>query len=335
MSDLSKMSKTVVFHEAGAPEVLKVEQVEVSSPQVHEVRIHVKSIGVNRADAMYRQGMYVENPIFPAQIGYEAAGIVEAVGSEVTNIAVGDIVNIVPGFSLHNYASYGEYINMPAYAVHKYPSNLSFDEAASVWTSYLTMFGMVVHSGQLKAGQFVVVNAASSSAGLAAIQMTNYVGGIAIALTTSSKKKEALLKAGAAHVIVTSEQDIATEVLKITENVGAHLILDPVVGAKFSNLLSSIAENGKVFVYGALSHEPASFPAFDVLMKTPTIRGYSAIEVMGNMEVLMQAITFIDKGLTEGKLKPVIDKVFSIDDIVAAHNYLESNQQFGKIVVNI
>ncbi|MDY0904767.1 zinc-dependent alcohol dehydrogenase family protein [Pedobacter sp. CFBP9032] len=335
MSDLSKMSKTVVFHEAGAPEVLKVEQVEVSFPQVHEVRIHVKSIGVNRADAMYRQGMYIENPIFPAQIGYEAAGIVEAVGSEVTNIAVGDIVNIVPGFSLHNYASYGEYINMPAYAVHKYPSNLSFDEAASVWTSYLTMFGMVVHSGQLKAGQFVVVNAASSSAGLAAIQMTNYVGGIAIALTTSSKKKEALLKAGAAHVIVTSEQDIATEVLKITENVGAHLILDPVVGAKFSNLLSSIAENGKVFVYGALSHEPASFPAFDVLMKTPTIRGYSAIEVMGNMEVLMQAITFIDKGLAEGKLKPVIDKVFSIDDIVAAHNYLESNQQFGKIVVNI
>lgn len=335
MSDLSKMSKTVVFHEAGAPEVLKVEQVEVSFPQVHEVRIHVKSIGVNRADAMYRQGMYIENPIFPAQIGYEAAGIVEAVGSEVTNIAVGDIVNIVPGFSLHNYASYGEYINMPAYAVHKYPSNLSFDEAASVWTSYLTMFGMVVHSGRLKAGQFVVVNAASSSAGLAAIQMTNYVGGIAIALTTSSKKKEALLKAGAAHVIVTSEQDIATEVLKITENVGAHLILDPVVGAKFSNLLSSIAENGKVFVYGALSHEPASFPAFDVLMKTPTIRGYSAIEVMGNMEVLMQAITFIDKGLAEGKLKPVIDKVFSIDDIVAAHNYLESNQQFGKIVVNI
>lgn len=335
MSELSKMSKTVVFHEAGAPEVLKVEQVEVSFPQVHEVRIHVKSIGVNRADAMYRQGIYIENPIFPAQIGYEAAGIVEAVGSEVTNIAVGDIVNIVPGFSLHNYASYGEYINMPAYAVHKYPSNLSFDEAASVWTSYLTMFGMVVHSGQLKAGQFVVVNAASSSAGLAAIQMTNYVGGIAIALTTSSKKKEALLKAGAAHVIVTSEQDIATEVLKITENVGAHLILDPVVGAKFSNLLSSIAENGKVFVYGALSHEPASFPAFDVLMKTPTIRGYSAIEVMGNMEVLMQAITFIDKGLTEGKLKPVIDKVFSIDDIVGAHNYLESNQQFGKIVVNI
>lgn len=331
----TKTSKTVIFHEAGAPKVLKVEQVEVAFPAAQEVRIQVKSIGVNRADAMYRQGMYIENPIFPAQIGYEAAGIVEAVGSEVSNIAVGDVVNIVPGFSLHNYASYGEYINMPSYAVHKYPSNLSFDEAASVWTSYLTMYGMVVHSGQLQAGQFAVINAASSSAGLAAIQMTNYVGGISIALTTSSKKKEALLKAGAAHVIVTSEQDIATEVLKITDNAGGHLILDPVVGAKFSNLLSSVAENGKVFVYGALSHEPASFPAFDVLMKTPTIRGYSAIEVMGNMEVLFAAITFIDKGLEEGKLKPVIDKVFNIDDIVASHEYLESNQQFGKIVVNV
>lgn len=335
MSDLSKMSKTVVFHEAGTPEVLKVEQVEVAYPGSQEVRIQVKSIGINRADAMYRQGMYIENPVFPAQLGYEAAGVVEAVGSEVSNLAVGDVVNVIPGFSLHNYASYGQYINMPAYAIHKYPSNLSFDEAASVWTSYLTMYGMVVHSGQLKAGQFVVINAASSSAGLAAIQMTNYVGGIAIALTTSSKKKEALLNAGAAHVIVTSEQDIATEVLKITNNAGAHLILDPVVGAKFSNLLSSVAENGKVFVYGALSDEPASFPAFDVLMKTPTIRGYSAIEVMGNMEVLIQAITFIDKGLAEEKLKPVIDKIFSIDEIVAAHNYLESNQQFGKIVVNV
>jgi len=331
----TKSSKTVIFHEAGAPEVLKVEQIQVAFPAAQEVRIQVKSIGVNRADAMYRQGMYIENPIFPAQIGYEAAGIVEAVGSEVSNIAVGDVVNVVPGFSLHNYASYGEYINMPAYAVHKYPSNLSFDEAASVWTSYLTMYGMVVHSGQLQAGQFAVINAASSSAGLAAIQMTNYVGGIAIVLTTSSKKKEALLKAGAAHVIVTSEQDIAAEVLKITNNAGANLILDPVVGAKFSNLLSSVAENGKVFVYGALSHEPASFPAFDVLMKTPTIRGYSAIEVMGNMEVLVPAIAFIDKGVTERKLKPVIDKVFNIDDIVASHKYLESNQQFGKIVVNI
>ncbi|MNF44537.1 hypothetical protein D3C84_256490 [compost metagenome] len=84
-----------------------------------------------------------------------------------------------------------------------------------------------------------------------------------------------------------------------------------------------------------MSHEPASFPAFDVLMKTPTIRGYSAIEVLGNIEVLMQAITFIDKGVIEGKLKPIIDKVFDLNEIVEAHNFLESNQQFGKIVVEI
>nr|WP_315197197.1 zinc-dependent alcohol dehydrogenase family protein [uncultured Flavobacterium sp.] len=335
MSDLLKMSKTVIFHEAGKPEVLKVEQLEVPAPGSQEVRIQVKSIGINRADAMYRQGMYIENPVFPAQLGYEAAGIVEAVGSEVTNLSVGDIVNVIPGFSLHNYSSYGEYILMPSYAVHKYPANLSYDEAASLWTSYSTMYGMIVHSGKLKPGEFVVVNAASSSAGLAGIQITNYIGGISIALTTSLKKKEALLKAGASHVIVTSEEDIATEVLKITNNIGAHIILDPVVGAKFSNLLSSVAENGKVFVYGALSHEPASFPAFDVMMKTPTIKGYSAIEVLGNIEVLMQAIAFIDKGVAEGKLKPIIDKVFNLDDIVASHNYLESNQQFGKIVVNI
>lgn len=335
MNQLSKLSKTIVFHETGTPEVLKIEQIEIPYPGNQEVRIQVKSIGVNRADAMYRQGVYVENPIFPAKLGYEAAGIVEAVGSEVSNVSVGDTVNVIPAFSLLSYSSYGEYIVMPSYAVQKYPSNLSYPEAASLWTSYLTMYGMIVNSGKLKSGEFVVVNAASSSAGLAAIQMTNFVGGVAIALTTSSKKKEALLKAGASHVIITSEEDIATEILKITNNVGAHIILDPVVGAKFSNLLSSVAENGKVFVYGALSHEPASFPAFDVLMKTPTIRGYSAVEVMGNMEVLIQAIIFINKGITEGKLKPIIDKIFDLDAIVDAHKYLESNQQFGKIVVNM
>lgn len=334
MSNSSKLSKTVIFHEAGSPEVLKVEQTEVALPGNQEVRIQVKSIGINRADAMYRQAMYVENPVFPAKLGYEAAGIVDAVGSEVTNLAIGDQVNVIPAFSLHNYASYGEYIVMPAYAVTKYPTNLSYEEAAALWTSYLTMYGMLIHAGQLKAGQFVVINAASSSTGLAAIQTVNYAGGISIALTTSQKKKQALLDAGAAYVIVTSEEDIKAEVLEITGNVGAHIILDPVVGAKFSTLLSSVAENGQVFVYGALSHEPASFPAFDVMIKTPTIRGYSAMEVLGDMEALGQAITYINEGVSLGKLKPIVDKVFNLDEIVASHQYLESNQQFGKIVVN-
>lgn len=189
-------------------------------------------------------------------------------------------------------------LTCPLYAVRKYPSNLSPDEAATLWGSYLTMYGMIVHSGKLKSGEFVVINAASSSTGLAAFQLTNYIGGTAIALTTSPGKKEALLKAGASHVIVTSEEDIATEVLKITDNIGAHLILYPVVGAKFSCLLGYVAENGKVFVFVALSQEPASFPAFDVLMKTPTIKRYSVMEVSGNMEVLQEATTFIEKGVT-------------------------------------
>lgn len=335
MNNSSKFSKTVVFHEIGKPEVLKLEQVEVPYPGPQEVRIHVKSIGLNRADSMYRQGMYVENPVFPAKLGYEAAGIIDAIGSGVTSVGVGDIVNVIPAFSLLSYATYGEYIVMPAYAVTRYPSNLSFEEAASLWTSYLTAYGMIVNSGKLKSGEFVIINAASSSAGLAAIQLTNYVGGISIALTTSTDKKEALLNAGASYVIVTSLEDIKIEVLKITNNIGAHVILDPVVGTKFSNLLSSVAENGKVFVFGALSNEPVSFPVFDVLMKTPTIKGYSGMEVMGNQEVLGQAIAFINKGILEGKLRPLIHQTFKLDNIVEAHKYLESNRQFGKIVVNI
>lgn len=114
MNNSTKLSKTVVFHKSGAPEALKVEQTDVAFPGHQEIRIQVKSIGINRADAMYRQGMYIENPIFPARLGYEAAGIVEAIGSEVSNMSVGVTVNVIPGFSLNNYASFGAYINMPS-----------------------------------------------------------------------------------------------------------------------------------------------------------------------------------------------------------------------------
>jgi len=335
MNSSTKLSKTVIFNEAGSPDVLTLAQVEVPFPGAQEVRIQVKSIGINRADAMYRQAMYVESPVFPAQLGYEAAGIIEAVGAEVSGLAVGDMVNVIPAFSLHQYASYGEYIIMPAYAVTRYPANLSSEEAASLWTSYLSMYGMLIHSGQLQKNQFVLINAASSSTGLAAIQITNYAGGVSIALTTSPNKKEALLAAGAAYVIVSSEEDVESAVLKITGQVGAHLILDPVVGAKFSTLLRTVAQNGKVFVYGALSKEPASFPAFEVMIKTPTIKGYSAMEILGDQVALGAAVSYINLGVAEGKLKPIVDQVFQLDHIVDSHRYLESNQQFGKIVVNV
>jgi NADPH:quinone reductase-like Zn-dependent oxidoreductase len=334
-SKVSKMARKVIFRETGGPEVLKVENVEIPAPGPQEVRIQVKAIGINRADSMYRQGNYIEQPVFPAGIGYEAAGIVESVGSEVAGWKQGDIANVMPGFSLHNYSTYGELVLVPAYTLQRYPSSLSYEEAASLWTSFISMYGILVDAGNMKKDDVVLINAASSSAGLAAIQLVNYLGGISIAVTSSASKREAILKSGAQHVIVSSEQDLTVEVSKITSGKGANFVLDPVGGPLFEKLVSAIAERGQVFLYGALSHQPTLLPAFIVLSKLPVIKGYNAMDVMGNPEALKAGIKLITDGINQGKLKPLVALSYPITEVVKAHEAIEANNHTGKIVLSV
>src|SRR5258707_5037992 len=171
------MSRTIKFAQAGGPEVLEFIEMEVPAPGPHEVRIKVKAIGINRADSMWRNDRYVESPILPAGLGYDSAGIVDAVGKDVTDFAVGDTVSTIPAFSLNRYSTYGEVILAPDHAVVKHPESLSFVEAASVWMMFITAYGALVFDAQVKAGDFVIIPAASSNVGLAAIQIGNHSGG--------------------------------------------------------------------------------------------------------------------------------------------------------------
>jgi len=177
------MSRTIKFAHAGGPEVLEFIETEVPAPGPHEVRIEVKAIGINRADSMWRNDKYVESPIFPAGLGYDCAGVVDAVGKDVTDFAVGDTVSTIPAFSLNKYFTYGEVILAPDHAVVKHPESLSFVEAASVWMMFITAYGALVVDAHVKADDFVIIPAASSSIGLAAIQIANHAGATPIALT--------------------------------------------------------------------------------------------------------------------------------------------------------
>src|SRR5476651_1486508 len=208
MSTQAKEVQGVRFHQAGGPEVLKLEKVNIPAPGPQEVRLEVKAIGLNRVDSMFRSGYYSEQPIFPSLLGFEAAGIIESVGEEVKDFVPGEVVSVVPAFSNHQYGTYGELILVPAYAIQKHPSNLSFEQAAALWTSYIAVYGMLVDSANLQPGQAVLFNAASSNTGLAIVQMVNLLGGVSIPLTSSASKKQIVLDAGAQHVIVTGEQDI-------------------------------------------------------------------------------------------------------------------------------
>jgi len=334
-SNSSKTARTVIFRETGGPQVLKVEKVEIPAPGPQEVRIRVKAIGINRADVMYRNGLYIEQPVFPAGIGYEAAGIIESVGAEIVGWKEGDVVNVMPVFSLNQYATYGELILVPAYTLQKYPESLSYEEAASLWTSYISMYGILVKAAEINSGDSVLINAASSSAGLAAIQLVNFLGGISIAITSSASKQEALLQAGAQHVLVAATQDLVAEVNRITSGKGANIVLDPVGGPLFEKLIAATAERAKVFVYGALSPEPALLPIFDVLSKLPVIKGYSAVDILSDPGALQAGIRLIIDGISQGKLKPLVARSFPLAQVVEAHIALEANRHIGKIVLSV
>src|SRR6202161_2892995 len=278
------MSRTITFAQAGGPEVLEFIEVEVPAPGPHEVRIKVKAIGINRAESMWRNDKYVESPIFPAGLGYEAAGIIDAVGKDVADFAVGDIVSTIPAFSLNKYSAYGEVILAPDHAVVKHPESLSFIEAASVWMMFLTDYGALVFDAQVKAGDFVIIPAASSSVGLAAIQIANYSGATPIALTRTSEKKQRLHEAGAPHVIVTQEQDVLAEVMRITDGNGARVVFDPVGGPDFPKLIAALSFQGTAYIYGALSGDDTPIPVLEMIRKMTVVKGYSIRLATGDGE---------------------------------------------------
>jgi NADPH:quinone reductase-like Zn-dependent oxidoreductase len=190
-------AKIVRFHQTGGPEVLVLDELPLPEPGAGEVRLRVKAIGLNRAEVMFRMGRYLVQPKLPSKLGYEASGIVEAVGTGVDAAWIGKTVSTVPAFPADVYGVYGEVAIVPAFAIAEYPAQLSFDEGTSIWMQYLTAYGALNMHGKIAKGDFVVITAASSSVGLAAIEIARAEGAIGIATTRTSKKKAELLAAGA------------------------------------------------------------------------------------------------------------------------------------------
>ena len=329
------MPRIVRFHQTGEADVLKIEEVPLPQPGKGEVRLKVEAIGLNRAEVMYRQGQYLESPKLPSRLGYEAAGVVDAVGPGTSGIQIGDRVSTIPSFSMGKYGVYGESAIVPAFAVARYPDKLSAVEGAAIWMQYMTAFGALIEYGRLKREHTVMITAASSSVGLAAIQIVKSVGATAVATTRGEGKKKFLLDAGADHVIVTGKEDMAAKMMEITGGKGANLIFDPVAGPFLEKLAKAAAARAVIFEYGALSLAPTPFPLFDALGKGLSVRGYTLFEIVSDPERLARGKKFITDGLESGPLKPIIARTFPLEDIVQAHRYMESNQQVGKIVVTV
>ncbi|MDW3686865.1 zinc-dependent alcohol dehydrogenase family protein [Cupriavidus sp. CV2] len=329
------MSRIIKFAKSGGPEVLEFIETQVRAPGPDEVRIKVKAIGINRAESMWRNDAYIEPVKYPAGLGYEAAGIVDAVGDGVTDFAPGDAVDVIPSFSMNQYFTYGEVVVVPAYAVVRHPESLSFEEAASAWMMFVTAYGALIEDAKVGKGDFVLIPAASSSVGLAAIQLSNYAGATPIALTRTSAKTKQLLEAGAAHVVATEEVDLVQEVMSITDNKGARVVFDPVGGANFPKLIAALTFQGIVYIYGALAEGDTPMPVLPMIGKMPVIKGHNIWLTTGDETRRKAAVEYVLKGLESGALKPIIDRTFKFDEMVEVHRYLEQSGQFGKIVVTV
>src|ERR1700674_61184 len=298
------MSKIVRFHEVGGPEVLKIEEETPKQPGKGEVRIKVQAIGLNRAELIFIRGQYVEQPKWPAGLGYEAAGVVEAVGPDVDKSWVGKQVATIPAFSMNDYGMLGEEVIAPAAALGAYPAKLSPVEGAAIWMQYLTAYGALIAIAHLAKGDFVVVPAASSSVGIAAIEIAKAEGAIAIATTRKSNKKAELLSLGADHVIATEEEDIVARVKEITGGKGARVIFDPVAGPFLEKLAETAAPGGIVFQYGWLSLQPTPFPLLTALGKGLSIRGNWLMEITSKPAKLAPPKKYVNDRLADGRFRP-------------------------------
>jgi len=322
-------SRVVRFTCTGGPEVLKIEDVLVRPPGPHEVRIAVKALGLNRADMMWRRGRYFEVTDLPAHLGYEASGVIEALGEGVVDLAVGDAVSVIPGFSLNEYGMYGEWVLAPANMVIKTPACLTFEQAASIWMMFLTAYDAIIEPVRPSVGTTVLIPDAGSVEGIAAIQIVNAIGAIPVAITCSKTVQKKLLGVGAAYAVVTEREDWISRFQHASSGAKS-MVFDPFFAPAIPAFLNAMGARAQ-----GLDDTATSTRSIEGLTRLPTIFGYPMWGLTSDTLRLKAATEFILAGFQKGVFRPVIDRVFPFDEIVDAHRCLDANEQFGKIMITL
>ncbi len=330
------MPKIVRFHELGGPENLRIEDMPERAPGKGEVRINVDAFALNRADLMYLTGTHAVTAELPSRIAFEATGTVDAVGPGVTAFKPGDRVANVP-YGQAGYEVAGETAVLPDFTL--VPVNehlrLTVEESTSIWMQYMTGWGALFSFGKLALGDTVLITAGSSSAAIGAIQLAKDAGATVIATTRGPEKKDFIRSIGADHVVVTDQEDLGQSVMDFTGGKGARLAYDCVAGPFLEKCVDAMAWGGEVMIYGALAELPTEVPIVKMLIKEVTLRPYSMITVFNDPVRRKAGLNYVSGRLAAGAFRPVIDKVFALDDIVEAYRYMIAGEHKGKIVVRV
>jgi NADPH:quinone reductase-like Zn-dependent oxidoreductase len=330
------MPRVVFFDRLGPPEVLQIREMPLAEPGPGEVRLAVEVFGLNRSESQMRQGTYpMLNASFPSRVGKEAVGTITALGAGVTDVEVGRRYTTVPCFDMNKNGVYGEFAVVPALALAPVPRGLSTVQAAAIWQQYLTAYGPLVLYSKLEPGQVVLVTAATASVGHAYIQVAKAQGGTVIATTRQPEKAARLRETGADHVIVSGRQPLAQTVLDLTGGQGANVIVDSISGPIVAELAECAAYKGQIFLYGRLDETPTPYPLVTCMKKALSITGYTLWEIVLDAALRRDAERWIVGHLERGTFAPVIDRTFTLEQIVQAHAYMDANQANGKIVVTV
>jgi NADPH:quinone reductase-like Zn-dependent oxidoreductase len=341
--------KAIQFQQHGGPEVLKY--VDAPNPVIrpNEVLVRVRACALNRLDLWVRQGLPNVPIPLPHIPGSDVAGEIAQVGSEVSTVRVGQKVVLAPGVTCGKCAAClagldnrcrqftnlgymidggcAEFVRVPEVNCMPYPENLSFEEAAAVPLVFQTAWHMLVARAELQPGEDVLILGAGSGVGSAAIQIAKFFGAQVIATAGTDAKLARARELGADHIINHKSQKIRDEVRRITNKRGVDVVFEHVGTATWDDSLASLAASGRLVTCGATTGYDAKIDLRFLFTRQLSLLG-SYMGTKNDLRTVMKLVA-------GGRLKPVVDRVFPLSEAAAAHAYLESGGQFGKVVLTV
>lgn len=325
--------KAIVITQFGGPEVLSLRDVPSPSPSRGEVRVRVRATAVNRADLLQRMGAYPAPPGAPKDIpGLEYAGEVDAVGEDVTELAVGDRV-----FGLVGGGTYAEQVVVHAREAVRMPPSLSFVEAAAIPEAFITAYDALVTRGGFASGERVLISAVGSGVGTAAVQLVRALGGRSFGTARTEEKLERARALGLDQGILPEGSSFAAAVLARANGEGVDLVLELVGGAYVAEDLACVRTKGRIVLVGLMAGTHAELDLGMILRKRVGIVG-TVLRARPIEEKITAARIFethVVPLFAAGKLSSVIDRTLPLAEAARAHELVASNETFGKVVLSI
>ena len=301
-----------------------------------QVRIKMAAFALNQADLLLTQGRHFVKADLPIRLGYEGCGTVDAVGTGVTRVQIGDRVACIPNVD-GPYWTAAEYALASERFVVPWPQGWSAGQAAGLWMQYLTPYFPFVELFPIQPRDWVMITAATGGTGLGSVRVARLLGARVIATTRSSHKTRTLYEHGAEIVLSTEQDNFVAAVMQVTEGRGVRLIDDTLCGPYAAKLAETLADKGIMFIHGALSGDNTlSLPVLTLVYRRAGIYGYSLINELRGPGGLERARDWVLGGIGRGELPPpTVDMTFPFREVRAAYERMRAGRQTGKIIVSL